>query len=60
MERRDLSDSQERKGIITTNADKRGAKVIIDVEDYIREANSQVGNPRGGHSIVKNTGELAR
>ena len=44
MERRALSDLQKREDIIITKADKGGATVIIDVEDYIREANSQLEN----------------
>ena len=44
MERRALSDLQKREDIIITKTDKGGATVIIDVEDYIREANSQLEN----------------
>ena len=44
MEHRALSDLQKREDIIITKADKGGATVIIDVEDYIREANSQLEN----------------
>ena len=35
---------QKREDIIITKADKGGATVIIDVEDYITEANSQLEN----------------
>ena len=44
MERRALSDLQKREDIIITKADKGGATVIIDVKNYVREANSQLEN----------------
>ena len=64
MERRALSDLQKREDIIITKADKGGATVIIDVEDYITEANSQLENtefyqkltfcPTEGYSSIVN------
>ena len=44
MEHRALSDLQKLEDIIITKANKGGATVIIDVEDHIGEANSQLEN----------------
>ena len=64
MERRALSDLQKHDDIIITKADKGGATVIIDVKDYITEANSQLENtefyqklnfcPTEGYSSIVN------
>ena len=64
VERSALSDLQKRENIIITKADKGGATVIIDVEDYMRETNSQLENtefyqqlnfcPTEGHSNIVN------
>ena len=44
MKHNALSDLQKREDIIITKADKGGATVIMNVEVYIREANSQLEN----------------
>ena len=64
MERRALSDLQKREDIIITKPEIGGATVIIGVEDYITEANSQLENaefyqklnfcPTEGYSCVVN------
>ena len=42
QEERDLEDLAKRTDIIICKADKGGATVILDVKDYIREANRQL------------------
>ena len=43
-ERTALQELSERDDIVITKTDKGGAVVIIDVKDYIREAESQLKN----------------
>ena len=39
-----MNDLKQRTDIIITKADKGGAVVIIDVQNYIKEANKQLAN----------------
>ena len=39
-----MNDLKDRSDILITKADKGGAVVIMDVKDYINEANRQLGN----------------
>ena len=43
-ERTSMKELSERKDIIITKADKGGAVVIVDVKDYIKEAERQLNN----------------
>ena len=43
-ERKALQRLKERQDIVITKADKGGATVIWDVEDYIRESERQLNN----------------
>ena len=43
-ERTSMKELSEREDIITTKADKGGAVVIVDVKDYIKEAERQLNN----------------
>ena len=45
-ERRSLELLQNRDDHIITQADKKGAVVIFGIEEYLNEANSQLGNSR--------------
>ena len=45
-EQKAMEELAKRKDIIITNADKGSAVVIMDVEKYINEANSQLSNKR--------------
>ena len=46
-ERKALKELADRNDIIITKADKGGAVVIIDVEDYVKEAEHQLSNKDG-------------
>ena len=46
-----MNDLKQRTDIIITKADKRGAVVIIDVKDYIKEADRQLGNTQFYHIV---------
>ena len=48
-----LKDLSKRDDIIITNADKGGAVVIMDVNDYIREAKRQLNNPRNYNKTLQ-------
>ena len=48
-----LKDLSKRDDIIITNADKGGAVVIMDVNDYIREAKRQLNEPRNYKVLAK-------
>ena len=39
-----MKELSEREDIIITEADKGGAVVIVDVKDYIKEAERQLNN----------------
>ena len=39
-----MKELSEREDIIITKADKDGAVVIVDVKDYIKEAEQQLNN----------------
>ena len=39
-----LQNLTKRDDIIITKADKGGAIIIVDVDDYVQEANRQLGN----------------
>ena len=41
-----LKDLSKRHDIIITNAGKGGAVVVMDLNDYIREAKRQLNDPR--------------
>ena len=43
-ERRSIKESSEREDIIMTKADKGGAIAIVDVKDYIKEAERKLNN----------------
>ena len=43
-ERTSMKELSEREDIIITKADKGGAVVIVDVKDYIKEAERQLNN----------------
>ena len=48
-----LKDLSKRDDIIITNADKGGAVVIMDVNDYIREAKRQLNDTRNYKVLAK-------
>ena len=50
-DRQALKQLKEREDIIITNADKGGAVVIIDVDDYVKEAERQLNNQESYKSI---------
>ena len=39
-----MQELQSRKDIVITDASKRGAVVILDVRDYVKEAERQLNN----------------
>ena len=45
-ERTSMKELSERVGIIITKADKGGAVVIVDVKDYIKQAERQINNTK--------------
>ena len=54
-----LQNLQKRKtDIIITKADKRGAVVILDINDYIDEANRQLNNTNNYEQLDFNPTEL--
>ena len=58
-EREALLNLQKRKNdIIITKADKRGAVVILDINDYIDEANRQLNNTNNYEQLDFNPTEL--
>ena len=50
-ERKAMQELQSRKGIVITDADKGGAIVILDVEDYVKEAERQLNNKENYRKI---------
>ena len=44
IERTSMKELSEQEDIIITKADKGGARVIVDVKDYIKEAERQLNN----------------
>ena len=48
-----LKDLSKRDDIIITNASKGGAVVIMNVNDYIREAKRQLNNPRNYNKTLQ-------
>ena len=58
-EREALLNLQKRKNdIIITKADKRGAVVILDINDYIDKANRQLNNTNNYEQLDFNPTEL--
>ena len=49
-----LNDLKERDDIVITNADKGGAIVISDVQDYVKEANRQLSNKKHYQKLPTN------
>ena len=43
-ERKAMQELQSRNDIVITHADKSGTAVILDVEDYVKEAERQPNN----------------
>ena len=50
----------KRDDIIITKADKGGAVVIVDVDDYIQEANRQLSNKEFYKKLTIDTTEINR
>ena len=48
-----MEDLTKRKDIIITNADKGGAVVIMDVENYVNKANCQLSDKRNYKNLQK-------
>ena len=46
-----MQELQSRKGIVITDADKGGDVVILDVEDYVKEAERQLNNKENYRKI---------
>ena len=51
QERKGMQELQSRKGIVITDADKGGDVVILDVEDYVKEAERQLNNKENYRKI---------
>ena len=51
QERKAMQELQSRKGIVITDADKGGDVVILDVEDYVKEAERQLNNKENYRKI---------
>ena len=47
-----MQELQSRNDIVITNADKGGAVVILDVEDYVKEAERQLNNKENYRKII--------
>ena len=50
-ERKVMQDLQSRNDIVITHADKSGASVILDVEDYVKETERQPNNKENYRKI---------
>ena len=50
-ERKAMQELQSRKDIAITNAKKGGVVVIVDVEDYVKEAERQLNNKENYRKI---------
>ena len=50
-ERKAMQEMQSRNDIVITDADKGGAVVILDVEDYVKEAERQLKNKENYRKI---------
>ena len=55
-----LQNLSKRDDIIITKADKGGAVVIVDVDDYIQEANRQLDNKEFYKKLTIDTTEISR
>ena len=55
-----LQNLSKRDDIIITKADKGGAVVIVDVDDYIQEANRQLDNKEFYKKLTIDTTEINR
>ena len=55
-----LKTLSEREDIIITKADKRDGVVIIDVDDYVREAYRQLDNTEFHKKLPNDTTEITR
>ena len=55
-----LKTLSKREGIILTKIDKGGAVVIIHIDDYVKEANRQLGNTEFHKQLPNDTAELTR
>ena len=51
-ERKVMQELQSRNDIVITNAEKGGAVVILDVEDYVKEAERQLKNKENYRKII--------
>ena len=49
-----MQELQSRNDIVITDADKGGAVVILDVEDYVKEAERQLSNKENYRKITYN------
>ena len=47
-----MQELQSRNDIVITDADKGGAVVILDVEDYVKEAERQLNNKENYRKII--------
>ena len=50
----------KRENIMTTKVDKGGGVVILDVDDYVREANRQLDNTEFYKKLPNDTTEINR
>ena len=55
-----MQNLSKRDDIIITKADKRGAAVIVDVDDYVQEANRQLDNNEFYKKLTTDTTEINR
>ena len=55
-----LQNLSKRDDIIITKADKGGAVVIVEVDDYIQEANRQLDNNEFYKKLIIDTTEINR
>ena len=53
-----MNDLKERRDIVITKADKGGAVVISNVDEYIQEANRQLSNQRFYKKVDENPTSL--
>ena len=51
-ERKAVQELQSRNDILITDADKGGAAVILDVEDYVKAAERQLNNKENYRKII--------
>ena len=55
-----MQNLRKRDDIIITKADKGGAVVIVDVDDYVEEANRQLDNKEFYKKLTTDTTEINR